>query len=162
MGRSGDPLVSSCRARAIDDPDLALGLEMRRAFRKETKAPPRAARRVAELRDAAEQMREKRAQAERLAREKAKRAAEVAKTKRLDALATKVDKAWADLEALVAKSAYDDALKLAFDLRDVAKRDGSDMGFAASFEAMRKRQLRRRGFFDRWKRANEPPRGSGG
>lgn len=140
--------------RAVDDPDLALGLEMRRAFRKEAKTPPRAARRVAELRDVAEQMREKRAQAERLAREKAKRAAETAKAKRLGALATKVEKAWTDLEALVAKSAYDDAIKLALDLRDLAQRDGDTLRFAASFEAMRKRQLRRRGFFDRWKHAN--------
>jgi hypothetical protein len=46
-------------------------------------------------------------------------------------------------------------------LRDVAARDGGHPPFAASFEAMRKRQLRRRGFFDRWKHANAPDRGSG-
>jgi len=43
--------------------------------------------------------------------------------------------------------------KLAVDLRDLATRDGTAAGFDKRFEAMRKRQLRRRGFFDRWKRA---------
>jgi hypothetical protein len=44
----------------------------------------------------------------------------------------------------------------AIDLRDFARRDGSARPFAKPFDAMRKRQLRRRGFFDRWKRENEP------
>lgn len=47
---------------------------------------------------------------------------------------------------------------VAVDLRDLAKRDGASVPFAASFEAMGTRQLRRRGFFDRWKRESEPMR----
>jgi len=139
--------------RAIDDPDLALGAELRRDFRLQHERPSRTGRRVAELRALAEEMGAKREHAEVLAKEKAKKASDAARKRRLDGLATKVDKAWTDLEALVAKSAYDEALKLASDLRDLATRDGAAARFAAAFEAMRKRQLRRRGFFDRWKRA---------
>jgi hypothetical protein len=147
-------------ARAVVDPDLALGTELRRVFRRETKASPRPRRRVAELRTAAQELREKRERAGRLAQEKSKRTAEVAKTKRLDGLATKLPAAWTQLETLVDKKEYDAAMKLAIDLRDLAKRDGSAAPFAKPFEAMRKRQRRRRGFFDRWKRENEPDRWS--
>jgi hypothetical protein len=130
--------------RAVDDPDLALGAELRRAFRAQAKAPPAASpRTVAELRAAADERREKR-----------KHAAEAARAKRLDALAKRIDVAWSELEDLVAKSAYDEALKLALDLRDLAARDGNSAQFAQRFEAMRKRQARRRGFFDRWRREN--------
>jgi len=78
--------------------------------------------------------------------------------KGLDALAKRVDAAWRELEALVEKSAYEGAIKLPVDLRDLAKRDGASVPFAAQFEAMRKRQIRRRAFFNRWKRGNEPKR----
>ena len=145
--------------RAIDDPDLALGSELVRAFRAEAK-PGRAPRRrtVDELLAKVEAHRSKRERAEKDRAAKAKRAAEAAQNKRLDGLRKRVDSAWNELEALVTKSAYDDALKLAIDLRDVANRDGDNASFAAAFAAMRKRQLRRRGFFDRWKRENEPGR----
>jgi hypothetical protein len=82
-------------------------------------------------------------------------AAEAARKKRLDALAKRVDAAWTELEALVEKSTCEEAIKLAIDPRDLAKRDDASVPFAAPFEARRKRQLRRRGFFDRWKRENE-------
>jgi hypothetical protein len=137
-----------------------LGAELRRAFRTEAKASPPPGRRVAELRAAAEKMREKRENAERLAQEKAREAAEAAKKKRLDALSTRLDAAWTQLETLIDKKEYDAAIKLAIDLRDLAKRDRPTALFAKPFEAMRKRQLRRRGFFDRWKRENEPDRWS--
>lgn len=145
--------------RAIDDPDLALGGDMLRAFRAETKSARASGQRtVAELRAAVEKHRglRERAEAERGAR--AKKTAEAARRKRLDALAKRVDAAWTELEALVEKSAYEEAIKLAVDLRDLAKRDGPSVPFAAPFEAMRKRHLRRRGFFDRWKRENEAQR----
>jgi hypothetical protein len=145
-------------ARAIDDPDLAVGAELRCTFRKERKRAPRPGRRVAELRAAAEEMRGRREQAERLAREKAKKAAEVAKKKRLDKLASRLDSAWRELEAMIDKKEYDAAMKLAIDLRDLATSAGSAAPFAKPFEEMRKRKLRRRGFFDRWKRENEPRR----
>jgi hypothetical protein len=145
--------------RAIDDPDLALGAEILRAFR--VKARPAQAngrRTVGELLALAEGYREKRerAQADRAA--KAKSVADVARKKRLDVLAKRVEAAWAELEALVEKSDYEKAIKLATDLRDLGSRDGASVPFTARFEAMRKRHLRRRGFFDRWRRENEPQR----
>ncbi len=148
-------------ARAIEEPDLALGGEMLRAFRAEAKTAHGGRRRtVAELlaNVGAHRERRERAEAERAA--KATKAAETARNERLNGLATRLDAAWRQLEALVEKSAYDDAVKLAFDLRDLAKRDGSAVPFAKAFEEMRKRQLRRRGFFERWKRQNEPERWS--
>ena len=144
--------------RAIDDPELALGGELLRAFRAKAK-PARglAGRRtVAQLLAAAETHRRQRERAEIARTEKAKRAAEAARTKRLDALAKRLDEAWAKLEVLVAKSVYEEAVKLATDLRDLGERDGASGSFNVRFEAMRKRQLRRRGFFDRWKHENAP------
>jgi hypothetical protein len=88
--------------------------------------------------------------------ERAKRAAEAARTRRLAALAKRLDESWTKLEELVAKSVYEEAVKLAADLRELARRDGTSGAFDVRFAAMRKRQLRRRGFFDRWKHENEP------
>jgi hypothetical protein len=145
--------------RAVDEPDLALGAELRRAFRARVKAKASTSpRTVAEVRTAAEEHREKRERAEVLRAERTRKAAEAARTKQLDALARRLDAAWSELEALVAKSAYDEALKRAIDLRDLAARDGTSARFAERFEAMRKRQSRRRGFFERWKGENEPRR----
>lgn len=75
--------------------------------------------------------------------------------KQLDTLASRLDSAWRELEAMIDKKDYDAAMKLAVDLCNLAKRNGADGTFAKPFEEMRKRQLRRRGFFDRWKRENE-------
>ena len=145
--------------QAVDDPELALGGELLRAFRGHLE-PVKASKRrtVGELRAAAEERREEREQAELARAAKAKRAAEVAHRKKLDALAKRGEAAWADLERLVERSAYDEALTLAIELRDLAAREGDEGGFATRFEVMRKRQSRRRGFFERWRRANEPRR----
>jgi hypothetical protein len=143
-------------SRAIDDPELAIGAELRRSFRSERKAAHHPRRRVAELRASAEEMRERRRRAESLARERARKVAEAAKNRRLDALVPRLDSAWRELEATIAKKEYDAATKLARDLRDLSKRDGADVLFTKSFEEMRKRQRRRCGFFDRWKDETEP------
>lgn len=137
--------------RAIEDPGLALGAELLRAFRGEGKTRPRPGRRVAELRVAAEQLRETREQAERLAREKAKKVAAAAKNKRLDRLAIRVDSAWTELEAMIERKDYEGAVKLALDLRDLATRDDAATQFASAFQELRARQRGRRGFFDRWR-----------
>ena len=144
--------------RAVDDPDLALGGELLRAFRAEAKPASKLAgrRTVAQLIAAAETHRGRRERAESAREERATRAAEAARTRRLAALAKRVDEAWTKLEELVAKSAYEEAVKLAADLRELARRDGTLGSFDVRFAAMRKRQLRRRGFFDRWKHASEP------
>jgi hypothetical protein len=145
--------------RAVDEPDLPLGVEMRRAFRRQSKTEPQAnARTVRDLLAAAEACRERRQAADSTRAERARIATERTRTARLDALAPKLDRAWSDLEALVETSAYDRAIALALDLRDLATRDEKHQAFADRFEAMRKRQSRRRGFFDRWKREIEPRR----
>src|SRR6185369_4390361 len=91
--------------RAADEPDLALGAELRRAFRAQVKTPAAVApRTVAELQAAADERREKREHAEARRAEKASKAAEAARKKRLDALATRLGAAWSELEELVARS----------------------------------------------------------
>ena len=143
--------------RAVDDPDLALGGEMLRAFRANAKPARVTGRRtVAQLLAAAERHRERRERAETARAERANKAAEAARTKRLNSLAKRIDEVWAELEALVCKSAYEEAVKLAIDLRDLGSRDGGPGSFDVRFQAMRKRQVRRRAFFDRWKRESEP------
>ncbi len=46
----------------------------------------------------------------------------------------------------MAASDYDVAVRLAIDLRDLAAREPTATRFAQRFEALRKRQMRRRGF----------------
>jgi hypothetical protein len=142
--------------RAADDPDLALGGELLRAFRATTRAVrPGMLRTVGELRALAEAERAERekAEAERARRTKAQ--ADAARQQHLTNLARDVEGAWSKLEKLVEAGDYDVAVKLAIDLRDLATREATAPAFAQRFEALRKRQSRRRGFFDRWKRANE-------
>jgi hypothetical protein len=142
--------------RAADEPDLALGGDLLRAFRATNNGERSGARRtVGELRALAEAQRAEREKAEAARAKKAKAAADAARQRHLTKLARNVDGAWAKLEKLVEASRYDEALTLAVDLRALATRDGTAAGFDKRFKAMRKRQLRRRGFFDRWKRANE-------
>lgn len=141
--------------RAAGDPELALGAELLRAFRARSKPKRQASgRTVGELRAAAEACREARRRAAQARTDRAKRAETAAKTKRLDALAKRLDGAWVELEQLVGKSSYDAALTLASELRELATRDGESIAFGERFDGLRKRQQRRRGFFDRWKRAN--------
>jgi hypothetical protein len=144
--------------RAADEPDLALGGELLRSFRATSKGERSGARRtVGELHALADTQRADREKAEAARAKKAKAAAEAARQRHLTALARDVDGAWAKLEELVVASRYDEALMLAVDLRDLATHEGTAAAFAQRFEAMRKRQLRRRGFFDRWKRAEGRP-----
>ena len=139
--------------RAVDDGDVALGGELRRTFSR-TRSPSGASKRrtVGELRARAETRQSERENAQAVRATKAREAAERARERRLDKLGLDVDAAWAKLEKLVDASAYDEAMTLAVDLRDAAARDGDAKIFTMRFETMRKRLLRRRGFFDRWKR----------
>jgi hypothetical protein len=142
--------------RAADDPALGLGGELLRAFRATTNAEHHGARRtVRELRALAEAKRAEREKAETERARRTKAEAEAARHRHLTKLGRDVEGAWAKLEKLVEASDYDVAVKLAIDLRDLATQEATAPNFAGRFEALRKRQLRRRGFFDRWKRANE-------
>jgi hypothetical protein len=144
--------------RAADDPDLPLGSELLRTFlASERRGGPAKRRTAGELQAMAETQREEREKAEAAREEKARQAAARARQRQLDELSHRVDAAWTMLEKLIATSEYDQAVKLALDLRDLATRDGKAAAFATRFEAMRKRQARRRGFFSRWERE-----GSGG
>jgi hypothetical protein len=141
--------------RAIEEPELALGTELLRAYlatKKPDSAPER--RTVGALRRKAETQRAIREKAEVVRAKRARAAAEAARERQLEKLARDVDGAWAKLEGLVESSKYDDALKLAAELRDLALRAPDQTTFASRFAALRKRQHRRRGFFDRWKRAD--------
>lgn len=149
--------------RAIEAPDLALGAELLGAFRAETRTETRTEtkaesgrrrRTVAELLAKVDTERGRRERAEAACAAKAARAAEAARSRRLDRLAAQGKEAWRALETLVEESAYDRALELAIDLRDLAARDGEAASFLATFAQLRETHLRRRGFFDRWKRAN--------
>ncbi len=137
--------------RAVDDGDL--GGELRRTF-SQTRSPTGGGKRrtVGELRARAETRRSERENAQAVRATKAREAAGKARQRRLDKLGLDADAAWAKLEKLVDASAYDEAMTLAVDLRDVAARDDDAKIFTMRFETMRKRLLRRRGFFDRWKR----------
>jgi len=136
--------------RAAAEPELALGSELLRAFRSIANT---AARRTAgELRALAKEKGAQRQQNEAARAARAKAAADAARDRYLTKLGADVEAAWAKLEKLVESSRYDDAVSLAVDLRDLAIRDAASLeAFAVRFEAMRKRKLRRRGFFDRWK-----------
>ena len=141
--------------RAIKEPELALGTELLRAYRAmRNPDSARNRRTVGELRVQAEAQRAAREKAEVARAKRARAAAAAARERQLAKLARDVDGAWAELEKLVESSKYDEAVKLASELRDLALRDPGDTMFAIRFEALRKRQQRRRGFFDRWKRAD--------
>ncbi len=145
-------------SRAVDEPELPLGGELLRAFRASRRAPAGAHRSVGELRALVDETRARRERADAARMKRAAAAAERARGRRLDKLARDVDAAWEKLETLVLSSRYDEAVQLAIDLRDLARDVCGSRAFTSRFEAMRKRQTRRRGFFDRWKRATENAR----
>ncbi|RKH64553.1 hypothetical protein [Corallococcus llansteffanensis] len=138
--------------RAADAPDLALGGELLRTFRAEKGPGAASARRtVRELQALAETQQGMREKAEAARAKKARDAAGRRLQRKLDELGRDVDAAWVKLEKLVEASTYDEAVMLAVDLKELATRGDEFQDFAMRFEAMRKRQHRRRGFFDRWK-----------
>lgn len=145
--------------RAADEPDLALGGELLRVFRATAKGDrSRVRRTVGELRALAQAQRAEREKADAIRAKQATAAAAAKRQRRLTTLGRDVDGAWAKLEELVSASRYDEAVTLAVELRDLATRDGTEAAFAKRFKALRKRQPRR-GFFDRWKRANQSESG---
>jgi hypothetical protein len=142
--------------RAVQDPDLALGSELLRVFRASQKHGGASKRRgVAELLALAETQRALRERAETDRERKAEQANERKRQRRLTKLSRNTDSTWLELEKFVESSSYDDAVKLAVDLHDLATREDRQLEFDKRFETMRKRQSRRRGFFDRWKIAEK-------
>ncbi|MBF5044753.1 hypothetical protein FGE12_20300 [Aggregicoccus sp. 17bor-14] len=143
--------------RAAKHPELALGAELRAAYR-QTRAPVRSAslRTAAELWKRAEQLRSKREAREAAAQTRSEAAAERRRQKRLEALAERGAEAWAELAQKVDEREYEKAVALASDLHALAERDGKLEAFDARFAQLKKRLARRKGFFDRFKRAMRP------
>jgi hypothetical protein len=140
--------------RAAADPDLRVGAALLGEFRRaHPPAAGRSQRTVADLLAGADALREERdRQAERQA-EQARAAAAAAEQARLDELARRGDAAWQELEQLVETRAYDQAVRLVLDLRQIAVRAGELAAFDGRIAGLRQRYARRRGFLDRLGRA---------
>ncbi|WP_254624220.1 hypothetical protein [Myxococcus sp. CA033] len=137
--------------RAVEEPDLALGAELGRAFLASATPGPRVARRTrGELRALAQVRRLVRAREDEARAQRARNAAVRKHREHLDTLARDVEGAWARLERLVSEREYDEAVRLAGNLEELANREKRPEEFTTRFEALRKRQSRRRGFLDRW------------
>jgi hypothetical protein len=148
--------------RAAADPDLRIGAALLAEFRHaHPPATGRSQRTVAELLAAADALCEERdRQAERQAAQ-AHAAAAAAEQARLAELARRGDAAWQELEQLVETRAYDQAVRLVLDLRQLAARAGEQAAFDARVAGLRQRYSRRRGFLDRLGRAAADTTGSG-
>jgi hypothetical protein len=143
--------------RAADNPDLRLGSELLGEFRR-THPPATSGRRtVARLQARAEELRaaRRRAAAERAARARA--AAAAARSKRLAGLARRGDAAWQELEQLVVDRAYDQAVRLAMDLRAATAQASKPEEFNRRIAEVKQRHARRRAFLDRLRRAETAP-----
>lgn len=144
--------------RAIENPELALGAELRASFRRGRPNRRSVTQRTAgDLLARAEALREARLATEAAAKERARAAAARARAKVLDHLARRQPAAWSELVTLIEAHSYDKAVELAVDLRDLAQRDGSLHAFDERFAALKKAHARRRGFFDAFKRRMSSP-----
>jgi hypothetical protein len=144
--------------RAADNPDLPVGSELLGEFHRAH--PPvtgRQRRTVMRLQERAEELRaaRRRAAAERAAQARA--AAAAARSRRLAALARQGEAAWRELEQLVEARSYDQAVRLAIDLRAAAAQAGKPEEFDRRIAEVKQRHARRRGFLDRLRHAETAP-----
>ena len=146
--------------RALNDEALPVRAELLRRFRLSRRGAPPASsdapRTVPQLLAAAERRTEARlrAEAERAAREKARREREEAerREKYLDELAGREEETWKRAEALVSlkqAQAYDEAVALLRDLRDLAARGGRASEAEARIRALRAEHARKSTFVQR-------------
>jgi hypothetical protein len=138
--------------RAADNPDLPVGSELLGEFRRAHPPVTNGRRTVARLQARAEELRaaRRRAAAERAAQARA--AAAAARSSQLAGLARRGDAAWRELEQLVETRAYDQAVRLAMDLRAAAQA-GRPEEFDRRIAEVKQRHARRRAFLDRLRRA---------
>ena len=99
----------------------------------------------------------KRIEAEKRAKEKARREREaaIAREKHLDSLVGREGKLWTEVDGLVATKQpknYDQAVKILVDLRDLAVR-GKGGDFGLRIEALRKAQAKKPSFIERLRKA---------
>jgi hypothetical protein len=141
--------------RAADHPSLALGLELLGAFHRAYPPVMVGQRRtVAELLARAEELEAERRQAAADRAAQARAAAAAARDKRLATLARRGVAAWQDLDRLVDARSYEEAVRLALDLHEVAVRAGELDEFGQRLADLKQRHARKRGFFDRLRRAD--------
>ena len=145
---------------------LHLGADLRQRFRR-AMAPTNLQagevsqrRTVGQLLRTAEERTEARrqAEAERLARERAKRQAEqaAARAKHLDRLAMNELQAWQRVDALIdtkRPTEYDQAVALLVDLRDMSARTGRAEAYAECLRNLRERHARKPSLMERFERA---------
>ena len=150
-------------ANLIVDSDHAQFTELRLRFLKERAAggtgPAATGRTVGQLLKAAKAYAAKRqrTEAEKRAKEKARREREaaIAREKHLDSLVGREAKLWAEVDTLVASKqpkSYDQAVKLLVDLRDLEAR-GKGNDFRMRIEALRQAQTRKPSFIERLRKA---------
>jgi hypothetical protein len=149
-------------ANLVVDADHAQIAELLQRFIKERAGSDTAAttgRTVGQLLRAVEDYttERKRIEAEKRAKEKARREREaaIAREKHLDSLVGREGKLWTEVDGLVATKQpknYDQAVKILVDLRDLAARGkGSDFGLR--IEALRQAQAKKPSFIERLRKA---------
>lgn len=139
--------------RAAEEPDLALGGQLLRAFRaSHAIGASRDRRTVLALRTRAEEIAQARLRTETLRRQQAKQAAQRAKVAAFTSLTKREGGAWSELEALIAKGEYLEALKITSELHELALHRQSKDDFEKRLDDLKKRHPTRRGFFVRWSR----------
>lgn len=146
-------------ARVMEGREGAVRAALLRRFREDTGGEAAAAgepRSARELRAAAARVREarKRREAEEAARERARRerAEAEARERRLAVLAGREAEAWTEVDALAAQkkaAAYDEAVALLRDLRELAARDGRVAEADVRVAALRERHRTKRSFLER-------------
>ena len=163
VGKIGAKDKDELLANLIVDSDHAQFTELRLRFLKERAAggtgPAATGRTVGQLLKAAKAYAAKRqrTEAEKRAKEKARREREaaIAREKHLDSLVGREAKLWAEVDTLVASKqpkSYDQAVKLLVDLRDLEAR-GKGNDFRMRIEALRQAQTRKPSFIERLRKA---------
>jgi hypothetical protein len=141
--------------RAVDNPDLALGSALLGEFRRANPAvADRRRRTVAQLLARAEELELARRREAMRRQAQARAAAAAARERELDALGRRGASAWRELDQLVEARSYDEAVRLAMDLREVAVRANGAEEFDRRLAEVRQRYARRRAFLDRLRRAD--------
>ncbi|WP_459866881.1 hypothetical protein [Endothiovibrio diazotrophicus] len=154
--------------RVVQGEEASVAAALVRRHRAEARRPTdvQGGRRVAELLERADELRDayvreqaRRAEESRRRREAAEAAARAG---HLDKLATRKAQAWKEMEPLVSSKkskAYDQAVALLVDLRDLAVREGDEQDFVGRLAALRERHARKPSFIARLDRAGLPKGG---
>jgi hypothetical protein len=139
-------------------PHVATGLraEVRKRLGSEAGAPPVAARTVGELLARAQAIRlaRERAEADKAAAERKRQVEEAEKVRlaRLDAIARRGESVWREIETEIERrnaAGYDKAAGLLFDLRAIAEERGAIPDFEKRLRAIRERHARKERFVER-------------